>query len=399
MRLQSLDSQKLDEVVEELTELYYDEGYWLAVSLNQIWEQLVQKLIVLEEDETLQLHSRRILCKQQKIGLINSDNKGFYMVVEKDPVTNIVHVSYSRSTFASNYMIRMDKYCNNEVRSVVRYVYSVLDRKILSDGECVVKEPSTNGYSAYNLLQQALLSQIGPDMYNVALNPMYYIYNNLTPSHKIQERVNPLFLSQEVREGSPFSIKKSLEKLFGEYKLEEATGIILMISYDRLCQYLLGNPSVSEDNSDLPEYQRVVEKIHADVTNYLMYLTKQSDLINPFTQRSIYKFFDQCKMPTMVNSQTAMVGTAFSQYVYVYKITQLDAEKDSPLIGNMQMRGLFLLKEFLQPATEQEALDDIPVFLDRITLRHDYGQWGWRLIQPMSSNIIMRHFESLVSKK
>ena len=333
------------------------EGFTLGLILNK----LARSMVVAEGQEGFST------CRTNAEGLITgvrrySESTGFYIMAEKDVDGYDINISQSENI--SNLILYPQVYTREEAKVIGMRLRGVVN-DLLPYSTDLEAETKVDPYA---IIQKGLLKYLMPKESGVISGAYQHMYNNLTDK-KIGDIVSPLYLSEEVRAGAPFSVKKSLEKIDPDFKLENQIGLFAIWSWSQLFTSIeetgwAGSPVLNDLGFDRDFIQETLEKFDEDVKKHIVEMqyvyTSQKYMGREYLRDNL----EQYKTPTRISSfEYGMVAT-YSGTTGAYTLVSIQ--------GKNAFTNPCLMAGFLQPATYEEAIDDLTI--GNIISTEPYGQ-------------------------
>lgn len=362
MKLSRLAQEDVIEIIEgtpraQLQRKKTGEGFTLGFILNK----LARSMVVAEGQESFSTY------RTNAEGLITgvrrySESTSFYIMAEKDVNGHDINISQSENI--SNLILYPQIYTHEEAKVIGMRLRGVVN-DLLPYSTNLEAETKVDPYA---IIQKGLLKYLMPKESGVISGAYQHMHNNLTDK-KIGDIVSPLYLSEEVRAGAPFSVKKSLEKIDPDFKLESQIGLFAIWSWSQLFTSIeetgwAGSPVLNDLGFDRDFIQETLEKFDEDVKKHIVEMqyvyTSQKYMGREYLRDNL----EQYKTPTRISSfEYGMVAT-YSGTTGAYTLVSIQ--------GKNAFTNPCLMAGFLQPATYEEAIDDLTI--GNIISTEPYGQ-------------------------
>lgn len=362
MKLSRLAQEDVIEIIEgtpkaQVQRKKSGEGFTLGLILNK----LTRSMVVAEGQEGFSIY------RTNAEGLITgarrySESTGFYIMAEKDVNGHDINISQSENI--SNLILYPQVYTREEAKVVGMRLRGVVN-DLLPYSTNLEAETKVDPYA---IVQKGLLKYLMPKESGAVSGAYQHMYNNLTDK-KIGDIVSPLYLSEEVRAGAPFSVKKSLEKIDPDFKLENQIGLFAIWSWSQLFTSIeengwAGSPVLNDLGFDRDFIQETLEKFEKDVKKHIVEMqyvyTSQKYMGREYLRDNL----EQYRTPTRISSfEYGMVAT-YSGTTGAYTLVSIQ--------GKHTFTNPCLMADFLQPATYEEAIDDLTI--GNIISTEPYGQ-------------------------
>lgn len=333
------------------------EGFTLGLILNK----LARNMIVAEGQEdfsTCRTNAEGFITGVERYG----ESAGFYIMGEKDVDGHDINISQSENI--SNLILYPQIYTREEAKVVGMRLRGVVNDLL----------PYTNDLEAetkvdpYAIIQKGLLNYLMPKESRVIPGAYEYLHNNLTDK-KIGDIVSPFYLSEEVRAGAPFSIKKSLEKIDPYFEIRNHIGLYAIWSWSQLFTSIeengwAGSPVLNDLGVDRDFIQETLEKFEKDVKKHIVEMqyvyTSQKYMGHEYLRDNLAKYQSPTKMSPF---EYGMVSN-YSGTTGAYNLVSIQ--------GTHAFANPRHMEGFLQPATYEEAIDDLTI--GNIISTEPYGE-------------------------
>lgn len=383
MKLSRLTQEDVIKIIEDTPRVQLQrkktgEGFTLGFILNK----LARSMVVAEGQEGFSTYRTNVE------GLITgvrrySESTGFYIMAEKDVDGHDINISQSENI--SNLILYPQVYTREEAKVVGMRLRGVVN-DLLPYSTDLEAETKVDPYA---IIQKGLLKYLMPKESGVISGAHQHMYNNLTDK-KIGDIVSPLYLSEEVRAGAPFSVKKSLEKIDPDFKLENQIGLFAIWSWSQLFTSIEetgweGSSVLDDLDIDQDFIQKTLEKFDEDVKKHIVEMqyvyTSQKYMGREYLRDNL----EQYKTPTRISSfEYGMVAT-YSGTTGAYTLVSIQ--------GKHTFTNPCLMAGFLQPATYEEAIDDLTI--GNIISTEPYGQN--KIVFEKASNSVARYILNSLS--
>lgn len=361
MKLSRLTQEDVIEIIEGTSKAQFQkqksgEGITLGFILNK----LARSMIVAEGEEefsTYQTNGEDFLIGERYNGATS-----FYIIAEKDVDGHDINIGQSDSI--SNLILYPQLYTHEEAKVIgMRLRNTVND--LLSYSSNLRVDTKIDPYA---IIQKGLLNYLMPKESRVIPGAYEYMYNNLTDK-KIGDIVSPFYLSEEVRAGAPFSVKKSLEKIDPELEIKNHIGLYAIWSWSQLFTSIEetgweGSSILDNLGIDQDFIQKTLEKFDEDVKKHIVEMQYVYTSRKYVSEDHIRDHLANLQVPTKMGPFEYGMVSNFSGTTGVYNLVSILGKHT--LSNPRHMRG------FLQPATYEEAIDDLTI--GNIITTEPYGQ-------------------------
>lgn len=382
MKLSRLTQEDVLKIIESTPKAQFQkqksgEGITLGFILNR----LARSMVVAEGEEefsTYQTNGEDFLIGERYNGATS-----FYIMAEKDVDGHDINISQSDSI--SNLILYPQLYTHEEAKVVgMRLRNTVND--LLSYSSNLRVDTKVDPYA---IIQKGLLNYLMPKESRVIPGAYEYMYNNLTDK-KIGDIVSPFYLSEEVRTGAPFSVKKSLEKIDPDLEIKNHIGLYAIWSWPQLFTSIEetgweGSSALNDLGIDQDFIQKTLEKFEEDVKKHIVEMQYVYTSRKYVSEDHIRDHLANLQVPTKMGPLEYGMVANFSGTTGVYNLVSILGKHT--LSNPRHMRG------FLQPATYEEAIDDLTI--GNIITTEPYGQN--RVIFDRASSSVSRHILNSLS--
>lgn len=362
MKLSRLAQEDVIEIIEgtpkaQLQRKKSGEGFTLGLILNK----LARNMIVAEGQEdfsTCRTNAEGFITGVERYG----ESAGFYIIGEKDVNGHDINISQSENI--SNLILYPQVYTHEEAKVVGMRLREVVN-DLLSYTNNLEAETKVDPYA---IIQKGLLNYLMPKESRVISRAYEHMYNNLTDK-KIGDIVSPFYLSEEVRAGAPFSVKKSLEKIDPYFEIKNQIGLYAIWSWSQLFTSIeengwAGSPVLNDLGVDRDFIQETLEKFEKDVKKHIVEMqyvyTSQKYMGHEYLRDNLAKYQSPTKMSPF---EYGMVSN-YSGTTGAYNLVSIQ--------GTHAFANPRHMEGFLQPATYEEAIDDL--IIGNIISTEPYGQ-------------------------
>lgn len=362
MKLSRLTQEDVIKIIEgtpraQLQRKKSEEGFTLGLILNK----LARNMVVAEGQEgfsTYRTNAERFITGVERYG----ESAGFYIMAEKDVSGHDINISQSENI--SNLILYPQVYTHEEAKVVGMRLRGVVN-DLLSYTNNLEAETKVDPYA---IIQKGLLNYLMPKESRVISRAYEHMHNNLTDK-KIGDIVSPFYLSEEVRAGAPFSVKKSLEKIDPYFEIKNQIGLYAIWSWSQLFTSIeengwAGSPVLNDLGVDRDFIQETLEKFEKDVKKHIVEMqyvyTSQKYMGHEYLRDNLAKYQSPTKMSPF---EYGMVSN-YSGTTGAYNLVSIQGKHT--LSNPRHMEG------FLQPATYEEAIDDL--IIGNIISTEPYGQ-------------------------
>lgn len=362
MKLSRLTQEDVIEIIEgtpkaQVQRKKSGEGFTLGLILNK----LARSMVVAEGQEGFST------CRTNAEGFITgvrrySESTSFYIIAEKDVDGH--HINISQSDNISNLILHPQAYTREEAKVIGMRLRGVVN-DLLSYSTDLTVETKVDPYA---IIQKGLLKYLMPKESGVISGAHQYMHNNLTDK-KIGDIVSPLYLSEEVRAGAPFSVKKSLEKIDPDFKLESQIGLFAIWSWSQLFTSIeengwAGSSVLNDLGFDRDFIQETLKKFDEDVKKHIVEMQYVYTSQKYMGRDQLRDNIEQYKTPTRISSFEYGMLATYSGTTGAYTLVSIQ--------GKNAFTNPCLMAGFLQPATYEEAIDDLTI--GNIISTEPYGQ-------------------------
>lgn len=362
MKLSRLTQEDVIKIIEgtpraQLQRKKSGEGFTLGLILNK----LARNMVVAEGQEgfsTYRTNAEGFITGVERYG----ESAGFYIMAEKDVSGHDINISQSENI--SNLILYPQVYTHEEAKVVGMRLRGVVN-DLLSYTNNLEAETKVDPYA---IIQKGLLNYLMPKESRVISRAYEHMYNNLTDK-KIGDIVSSFYLSEEVRAGAPFSVKKSLEKIDPYFEIKNQIGLYAIWSWSQLFTSIeengwAGSPVLNDLGVDRDFIQETLEKFEKDVKKHIVEMqyvyTSQKYMGHEYLRDNLAKYQSPTKMSPF---EYGMVSN-YSGTTGAYNLVSIQ--------GTHAFANPRHMEGFLQPATYEEAIDDL--IIGNIISTEPYGQ-------------------------
>lgn len=362
MKLSRLTQEDVIKIIEgtpraQLQRKKSEEGFTLGLILNK----LARSMVVAEGQEgfsTYRTNAEGFITGVERYG----ESAGFYIMAEKDVNGHDINISQSENI--SNLILYPQVYTHEEAKVVGMRLRGVVN-DLLSYTNNLEAETKVDPYA---IIQKGLLNYLMPKESRVISKAYEHMHNNLTDK-KIGDIVSPFYLSEEVRAGAPFSVKKSLEKIDPYFEIKNQIGLYAIWSWSQLFTSIeengwAGSPVLNDLGVDRDFIQETLEKFEKDVKKHIVEMqyvyTSQKYMGHEYLRDNLAKYQSPTKMSPF---EYGMVSN-YSGTTGAYNLVSIQ--------GTHAFANPRHMEGFLQPATYEEAIDDL--IIGNIISTEPYGQ-------------------------
>lgn len=362
MKLSRLTQEDVIKIIEgtpraQLQRKKSEEGFTLGLILNK----LARNMVVAEGQEgfsTYRTNAEGFITGVERYG----ESAGFYIMAEKDVSGHDINISQSENI--SNLILYPQVYTHEEAKVVGMRLRGVVN-DLLSYTNNLEAETKVDPYA---IIQKGLLNYLMPKESRVISKAYEHMYNNLTDK-KIGDIVSSFYLSEEVRAGAPFSVKKSLEKIDPYFEIKNQIGLYAIWSWSQLFTSIeengwAGSPVLNDLGVDRDFIQETLEKFEKDVKKHIVEMqyvyTSQKYMGHEYLRDNLAKYQSPTKMSPF---EYGMVSN-YSGTTGAYNLVSIQ--------GTHAFANPRHMEGFLQPATYEEAIDDL--IIGNIISTEPYGQ-------------------------
>lgn len=362
MKLSRLTQEDVIKIIEGTprTQLFQKqksgEGYTLGFILNR----LARSMVVAEDGEEFSTYGTN--GEDFLIGERHNGATSFYIMAEKDVDGHDINISQSDSI--SNLILYPQVYTREEAKVIGMRLRNTINELLTYSSNLTVETK----VDPYAIIQKGLLNYLMPKETRVIPGAYEYMYNNLTDK-KIGDIVSPFYLSEEVRAGAPFSVKKSLEKIDPELEIKNHVGLYAIWSWSQLFTSIEetgweGSSVLDDLGIDRSFIQKTIEKFDEDVKKHIVEMQYVYTSRKYVSEDHIRDHLANLQVPTKMGPLEYGMVSNFSGTTGVYNLVSILGKHT--LSNPRHMRG------FLQPATYEEAIDDLTI--GNIISTEPYGQ-------------------------
>lgn len=362
MKLSRLTQEDVIKIIEgtpraQLQRKKSGEGFTLGLILNK----LARNMVVAEGQEgfsTYRTNAEGFITGVERYG----ESAGFYIMAEKDVSGHDINISQSENI--SNLILYPQVYTHEEAKVVGMRLRGVVN-DLLSYTNNLEAETKVDPYA---IIQKGLLNYLMPKESRVISRAYEHMYNNLTDK-KIGDIVSSFYLSEEVRAGAPFSVKKSLEKIDPYFEIKNQIGLYAIWSWSQLFTSIeengwAGSPVLNDLGVDRDFIQETLEKFEKDVKKHIVEMqyvyTSQKYMGHEYLRDNLAKY----QSPTKMSAFDYGMVSNYSGTTGAYNLVSIQ--------GTHAFANPRHMEGFLQPATYEEAIDDL--IIGNIISTEPYGQ-------------------------
>lgn len=350
MKLSRLTQEDVIEIIEGTPKAQFqrkksEEGFTLGLILNR----LARSMVVAEGQEEFSTYETN--GEDFLIGEHYNGATSFYIMAEKDVDGHDINISQSDSI--SNLILYPQLYTREEAKVIgMRLRNTVND--LLSYSSNLRVETKVDPYA---IIQKGLLNYLMPKESRVIPGAYEYMYNNLTDK-KIGDIVSPFYLSEEVRAGAPFSVKKSLEKIDPELEIKNHIGLYAIWSWPQLFTSIeatgwKGSSTLDDLGIDRDFIQKTLEKFDEDVKKHIVEMQYVYTSRKYVSDDHIRDHLANLQVPTKMGPLEYGMVSNYSGTTGAYNLVSI--------LVNHTLSNPRHMKGFLQPATYEEAIDDLTI--------------------------------------
>lgn len=382
MKLSRLTQEDVIKIIESTPKAQFQkqksgEGITLGFILNR----LASSMIVAEGEEEFSTHQTN--GEDFLIGERYNGATSFYIMAEKDVDGHDINISQSDSI--SNLILYPQLYTREEAKVIgMRLRNTVND--LLSYSYDLTVDTKVDPYA---IIQKGLLNYLMPKESRVIPGAYEYMYNNLTDK-KIGDIVSPFYLSEEVRAGAPFSVKKSLEKIDPELEIKNHIGLYAIWSWPQLFTSIEetgweGSSALNDLDIDQDFIQKTLGKFDEDVKKHIVEMQYVYTSRKYMSEEHLRDNLANLRVPTKMGPLEYGMVANFSGTTGAYNLVSI--------LGNHTLSNPRHMRGFLQPATYEEAIDDLTI--GNIISTEPHGQN--RIIFDKASTSVARHISNSLS--
>lgn len=383
MKLSRLTQEDVIEIIEGTprAQLFQKQKSGEGFTLGFILNRLARSMVVAEDQEefsTYQTNGEDFLIGERYNGATS-----FYIMAEKDVDGHDINISQSDNI--SNLILYPQLYTREEAKVIGMRLRNTVNELLTYSSNLTVETK----VDPYAIIQKGLLNYLMPKESRVIPGAYEYMYNNLTDK-KIGDIVSPFYLSEEVRAGAPFSVKKSLEKIDPELEIKNHIGLYAIWSWPQLFTSIEetgweGSSVLDDLGIDQDFIQKTLEKFDEDVKKHIVEMQYVYTSRKYVSEDHIRDHLANLQVPTKMGPLEYGMVANFSGTTGVYNLVSILGKHT--LSNPRHMRG------FLQPATYGEAIDDLTI--GNIITTEPYGQN--KVIFDRASSSVSRHILNSLS--
>lgn len=353
------------------------EGFTLGFILNR----LARSMVVAEGQEEFSTYGTN--GEDFLIGERYNGATSFYIMAEKDVDGHDINISQSDSI--SNLILYPQLYTHEEAKVIGMRLRNTVNELLTYSSNLTVETK----VDPYAIIQKGLLNYLMPKESRVIPGAYEYMYNNLTDK-KIGDIVSPFYLSEEVRAGAPFSVKKSLEKIDPELEIKNQIGLYAIWSWPQLFTSIEetgweGSSVLDDLGIDQDFIQKTLEKFDEDVKKHIVEMQYVYTSRKYVSEDHIRDHLANLQVPTKMGPFEYGMVANFSGTTGVYNLVSI--------LGKHTLSNPRRMEGFLQPATYEEAIDDLTI--GNIISTEPYGQN--KIVFEKASNSVARYISGKLS--
>lgn len=275
----------------------------------------------------------------------------FFIRVEQDMDINTIQIA--QSIDISSYANRSPIVYNAEEAQVVGEILVHLFQKLINlpsynDEPCDVQVQ----IDPWSLVIQGVQEQLfvdNPGYKTIRMKQHRYL-NNLT-NEKISDEVSNYYLSQEVAEGAPFSIKKSIEHAFGtdDIRFKNSYGVTFNCAWHTLFNNL---KLLLQRIHNLPLTSNIDAKLLTQLTEDI-----DNTIVKLYSSSCAELFLGSVEITNYKNRFNTINQMAGKTFCIMSKDTM--GHLNCYQITRILNRDILSFNELLQPSTAQEALEEL----------------------------------------
>lgn len=383
MKLSRLTQEDVIKVIESTTPRVQlerrksEEGFTLGFILNK----LARSMVVAEGQEEFSTYGTN--GEDFLIGERYNGATSFYIMAEKD--VNGHDINISQSDNISNLILYPQLYTREEAKVIGMRLRNTVNELLTYSSNLTVETK----VDPYAIIQKGLLNYLMPKESRVIPGAYEYMYNNLTDK-KIGDIVSPFYLSEEVRAGAPFSVKKSLEKIDPELEIKNHIGLYAIWSWPQLFTSIEetgweGSSVLDDLGIDQDFIQKTLEKFDEDVKKHIVEMQYVYTSRKYVSEDHIRDHLANLQVPTKMGPLEYGMVANFSGTTGVYNLVSI--------LGKHTLSNPRHMEGFLQPATYEEAIDDLTI--GNIISTEPYGQN--KVVFEKASNSVARYISGKLS--
>lgn len=347
------------------------EGFTLGFILNR----LACSMVVAEDGEDFSTYGTN--GEDFLIGERYNGTTSFYVMAEKD--VNGHDINISQSDNISNLILYPQLYTREEAKVIGMRLRNTVNELLTYSSNLTVETK----VDPYAIIQKGLLNYLMPKETRVISGAYEYMYNNLTDK-KIGDIVSPFYLSEEVRAGAPFSVKKSLEKIDPELEIKNHIGLYAIWSWSQLFTSIEetgweGSSTLDDLGIDRSFIQKTLEKFDEDIKKHIVEMQYVYTSRKYMSEEHLRDHLANLRVPTKVGPFEYGMVANYNGTTGVYNLVSI--------LGARTLSNPRHMEGFLQPATYEEAIDDLTI--GNIISTEPYGQN--KVVFEKASNSVARY--------
>ena len=353
------------------------EGFTLGFILNR----LTRSMVVAEGGEefsTYQTNGEDFLIGERYNGTTS-----FYIMAEKE--VNGHDINISQSDNISNLILYPQLYTREEAKVIGMRLRNTVNDLLTYSSNLTVETK----VDPYAIIQKGLLNYLMPKETRVISRAYEYMYNNLTDK-KIGDIVSPFYLSEEVRAGAPFSVKKSLEKIDPDFEIKNHIGLYAIWSWSQLFTSIEetgweGSSALDDLGVDPDFIHETLEKFEKDVKKHIVEMQYVYTSRKYISEEHLRDHLANLRVPTKIGPFEYGMVTNYSGTTGAYNLVSIQ--------GTHAFANPRHMEGFLQPATYEEAIDDLTI--GNIISTEPYGQN--KVVFDKANSSVARHILNSLS--
>lgn len=383
MKLSRLTQEDVIEIIEGTPRVQLQkqqksgEGFTLGFILNR----LTRSMVVAEDGEEFSTYGTN--GEDFLIGERYNGTTSFYIMAEKE--VNGHNINISQSDNISNLILYPQLYTREEAKVIGMRLRNTVNDLLTYISSLAVDTK----VDPYAIIQKGLLNYLMPKESRVIPGAYEYMHNNLTDK-KIGDIVSPFYLSEEVRAGAPFSVKKSLEKIDPELEIKNHTGLYAIWSWPQLFTSIEetgweGSSALDDLDIDRDFVQKTLEKFDEDIKKHIVEMQYVYTSRKYMSEEHLHDHLANLQVPTKIGPFEYGMVANFSGTTGAYNLVSI--------LGKHTLSNPRHMEGFLQPATYEEAIDDLTI--GNIISTEPYGQN--KIVFDKASSSVARHISNSLS--
>ena len=344
MKLSRLTQEDVIKIIEGTPKAQVQtEGFTLGFILNK----LARSMVVAETGESFSTYRTNATNAEGFLTGVKryGEFTGFHIIAEKD--VNVHDITISQSKNISSLILYPQAYTREEAKVIGMRLRGVVN-DLLSYSTDLTVETKVDPYA---IIQKGLLKYLMPKESGVISGAHQYMHNNLT-----DKKIGDI-------------VKKSLEKIDPDFKLESQIGLFAIWSWSQLFTSIeengwAGSSVLNDLGFDRDFIQETLKKFDEDVKKHIVEMQYVYTSQKYMGRDQLRDNIEQYKTPTRISSFEYGMLATYSGTTGAYTLVSIQ--------GKNAFTNPCLMAGFLQPATYEEAIDDLTI--GNIISTEPYGQ-------------------------